>query len=149
MPRYESRDVTFDVPRHWDDRSLVAFAEPPAKDRPVAPNLVLTRDTLPAGEDLAAYGDRQLAELAKRLDAFELDRREDTTLGGRPATVLHFRSKSASGALVQRLAIAEGPRRGVACLTLTASLADAEQMNPLFDRILSTVRFPRPEPEEA
>jgi hypothetical protein len=145
MARYESRDISFDVPRHWDDRTLVAFAAPPHPSQAVAPNVVMTRDTLGPTETLRAYADKQLAELAKRLDGFELGGREVTTLGGRPAVVLRFGSKGPNGPIVQRLAVVEGPRRGVWCLTLSASKADAEQSDPLFDRILSTVRVPRPE----
>jgi hypothetical protein len=148
MPRHEGRDITFDVPRHWEDRTLVAFAATPVSGQAVAPNLVMTRDTLGPSDTLQSYADRQLAELAKRLDAFELDGREETTLGGRPAVVIRFRSKASSGELEQRLAIAEGIRRTVYCFTLTTSRADSDQMNPLFDRILSTVRFPRPSEEE-
>jgi hypothetical protein len=146
LARHEDRDVAFDVPRHWEDRTLVAYAAPPHPDQALAPNLVMTRDSLGA-RTLDAYADEQLAELAKRMDGFELLGREDTSLGGRPAAVIRFQSKGPTGLLEQRLAIAEGPRRVVCCLTLTASKADSEQMNPLFDRILSTVRFPRPDEE--
>ena len=144
MARHESRDVIFDVPRHWEDKTLIAYASPTKPGQATAPNLVMTRDALGPSDTLQSYADRQLAELAKRLDAFELLGREDTSLGGHAAVVIHFSSKASGGPLEQRLAIAEGRRRSVYCFTLTTSKADAEQMNPLFERILSPVRFPRP-----
>ena len=142
MPRHEQADVSFDVPRHWEDKTLVAYASPPKDGQATAANLVMTRDVLGERETLADYADRQLAELASRLEGFELVRREETTLGGLPAIVLRFGSKAAAGPLLQRLAVAEGRRRSVYCFTATTPKADAAQNDPLLDRILSTVRFP-------
>ena len=142
MARHEQNDVIFDVPRHWEDKTLVAYASPPRDGQATAANLVMTRDALDERETLGDYADRQLAELARRLDGFELVRREETTLGGLPAIVLRFGSKAAAGPLLQRLAVVEGRRRAVYCFTATTPKADAEQNDPLFDRILGSVRFP-------
>jgi hypothetical protein len=145
MPRHEQRDISFDVPRHWEERTIVAFAAPKEPGREgaqaVAANLVMTHDTLRDRETLGDYADRQLAELSKRLDAFELIRREATTLGGAPAVAIRFAARASSAPLEQRLVVVEGRRRGVYCFTATTSKADADQNNPLFDRILSTVRL--------
>ncbi|APR86661.1 hypothetical protein A7982_12010 [Minicystis rosea] len=146
MPRHEQRDITFDVPRHWDDKTIVAYAAPPQPGQAVAANLVMTRDTLRDGETLAQYADRQLTEMAKRLDAFELVGREDTAVGGSPATVIRFTARAVSGPLAQRLVVIQGRRRGVYCLTATSARADAAQNDPLFDRILGSIRFPAVEP---
>ena len=94
------------------------------------------------------YADRQLAELALRLDDFELDRREQLTLGGLPAVALRFTCRSASGPLAQRLVVVEGRRRSLYCFTSTTPRADAAQNDPLFDRILGSVRFPQMAPRE-
>lgn len=141
MPRHEQADVSFDVPRHWDDKTLVAYASPPKEGHATAANLVMTRDVLGERETLGDYADRQLAELARRLDGFELVRREETTLGGVRAIVLRFGSKAAAGPLLQRLVVAEGRRRSIYCFTATTPKADAAQNDPLLDRILGTVRF--------
>ncbi|MDI3284287.1 DUF1795 domain-containing protein [Polyangium sp. 15x6] len=144
MSRYESRDVSFDVPRHWEDRTMVAFAATPRPGQSTAPNVVMTRDVLSPEETLVSYADKQLAELGKRLEGFELKDRKERTLGGQPGIELHFTWRAQSGELEQRLAMALGRRRTVFCFNATAAKVDADQMNPLFDRILSTVRFPRP-----
>ncbi len=141
MPRHEQPDVSFDVPRHWDDKTLVAYAAPASEGRATAANLVMTRDVLGERETLGDYADRQLSELAKRLEGFELVRREETTLSGVPAIALRFASRAPAGPLLQRLVVAEGRRRSVYCFTATTPKADAAQNDPLLDRILSTVRF--------
>lgn len=145
MPRHDQRDISFDVPRHWEDKTIVAYAAPAAVGQAVAANVVMTRDALQEGESLARYADRQLAEMAKRLDGFELVRRDELTLGGAQAVAIRFGSRGSAGPLEQRLVVVEGRRRAVFCFTATTSKADADQNNPLFDRILSTIRLATPE----
>ena len=142
MPRHEQRDITFDVPRHWDDKTIVAYAAPTRAGQEIAANLVMTRDALRDGETLAQYADRQLAEMAKRMDGFELIRRDELTIGGAHAVAVRFASRGSGGPLEQRLVVVEGRRRSVFCFTATTAKADADQNNPLFDRILGTIRFP-------
>lgn len=141
MPRHEQRDISFDVPRHWDEKTIVAYAAPAAPGQAVAANLVMTRDSLRDGESLAHYADRQLAEMAKRLDGFELVRRDEAMIGGAPAVTIRFDARGEKGPLEQRLVVVEGRRRGVYCFTATTSKHDADQNNPLFDRMLSTIRL--------
>jgi hypothetical protein len=145
MPRHDQKDVSFDVPRHWEDKTLVAFAAPARPGQRSTASLVMTRDALLDREDLREYGDRQLAELAQKLDGFELVKKEDTTLGGFKAIVLRFMAKASSGPIVQRLVVVEGRRRAVFCFTATTAKTDFEQNDPLFDRILSSVRFAQSE----
>ncbi|HZF53167.1 MAG TPA: DcrB-related protein, partial [Polyangiaceae bacterium] len=90
MSRYDSRDLAFDVPRHWEDKTLVAFSAPARPGQATAPNLVMTRDMLGPSDTLDGYADRQLSELSKRLQEFELVGRRERTLGGQPAEELHF-----------------------------------------------------------
>lgn len=121
---------------------MVAFSAPPRPDQATAPNLVMTRDKLGPSDTLGGYADRQLSELAKRLQDFELLTRTERTMGGQPAMELHFEWLGQAGPLEQRLVILLGKRRLLYCFTATTAKADAEQLSPLFERILSTVRFP-------
>jgi hypothetical protein len=98
MPRYEHPDASFDVPRDWEDRSVVAFAAP-AKPGQTVSNLVMSRDALPPGDDVRRYGDRQLVEMAKRLDGFELHARQELTLGGQPTLELRFGWQGPQGSI--------------------------------------------------
>ena len=148
MPRHEQRDVSFDVPRHWDDKTLVAFAAPARAGQNAAASLVMTRDTLGDHDTLAGYADRQLAELARRVDGFELIGRQEVTLGGLAGVAMRFACDASSGPLEQRLVVVEGRRRSLFCFTATTPKADAAQNGPLFDRILASVRFPVPGEDE-
>jgi hypothetical protein len=141
MSRHHDALVSFDVPRDWSDRTVVAYAAPPREGERHAPNVVVTRDDLPEEEGLEEYVDRQLDALADRLRGFVLDGREDGELGGRPAVVISFGSTGAHGPLAQRLTIVALPDRKVVSFTMTAPERDAAQLTPLFDRIASSVSF--------
>lgn len=141
MPRHHQGNVSFEVPRHWEDKTIVAFSAPSRPGQSTAASFVMTRDTLGAADALASYADRQLAELSKRVDGFELIERRDLQVSGAPAVSLRFTSKALAGPLVQRLVVIEDRRRAVVCITATAPRADAAQMEPLFDRMIAGVRL--------
>jgi hypothetical protein len=140
MPRHVDPLLSFDVPRDWQDRTVVAYAAPGA-DGATAANLVMTRDELDEDEDFEGYADRQLAALAQRLKGFALEKRAKLEIGGRPAIGLSFVSRGANGMLVQRLTIVALPDRKIAAFTTTVPERDAEQLDPLFDHILASVRL--------
>jgi len=140
MPRYQDDTLQFDVPRDWQDRTIVAFAAParPGQDR--TSNLVMTREQLAETETLATYVDRHLLGLSERLEGFEIVERESRQMGDRPAVAVRIRSGDSDASVEQQMCMVELPRRVVASFTLTAPDEDADQMLPLFERILSTVR---------
>lgn len=140
MPRYEHADLSFDVPRDWEDRTVVAFAVP-SQAGPSASNVVVTRDTLRPGEAIVGYADRQLAELAKRLEAFQLLYRKDVAVAGLPGTELRFLWKGRAGDLDQRLMMVATRRRAVLNFTATAPRAQAAELQPTFDRIFASVKI--------
>jgi hypothetical protein len=137
--RYDGKDLAFDLPRDWEDKTVVAFAAPTKTG--VAPNVVVTRDALGDGETLAAYADRQLVELAKRLDGFDLHHKKDLVLGGHAAIELSFGWQGQSGPLEQRLVMAANRARQVSSFTTTTAKVDVRKNDPIFDRILLSVRF--------
>jgi hypothetical protein len=137
--RYEGKDVAFDLPRDWEDKTVVAFSAPGRAG--VAPNVVVTRDALADVETLRAYADRQLVELAKRLDGFDLHERRELNLGGHAAIELMFGWQGQTTALEQRLVMVANRARRVLTFTTTTSKADVKKNDPIFDRILLSVRF--------
>jgi hypothetical protein len=141
MPRHNQGNVSFDVPRHWEDKTIVAFAAPARPGQSTSASFVMTRDALGDADTLATYADRQLAELAQRVDGFELLDKQEATIAGARAFSLRFTSKALAGPLLQRLVLIEDKRRSVVCLTATAPRVDAAQLEPLFDRMLSSFRF--------
>ena len=142
MARYEHSDVTFDVPRDWNDRSVVAFAEPSKAGQRTAANVVLSRDTLPKGETLMSYADKQLVELAKGMNGFDLRKREQKKLGGRDAIELRFGWVGGNGPIEQRLTMVAGPKDKVLTFTTTVTRSEAGKFDAVFDRILASVKFP-------
>lgn len=142
MARFENSNVSFDVPRDWEDRTVVAFAAPgrPGTGRPA--NLVMTKDALVTGEDLQGYTDRQILEIKKRLENFKLHQRVDRSLGGLPATEIRFGWHGQAGPLEQRIVFVVDQQRTVTSFTATMPKSEAARLNPLFDRILVSVSFP-------
>jgi hypothetical protein len=89
---------------------------------------------------LAAYADRQLGTLRKRLDGFELRAHEPRALAAGAAVTLRLGSGEGEGAFEQWVTMVELPGRQVVSLTLTAPMDDLPQLAPLFERILATVK---------
>lgn len=142
MPRYEHPDVSFDVPRDWEDRSVAAFSAPLSPGKKAGPNVVLTRDKLEPGENLASYADRNLVELAQRLDKFSLQKRSDVTVSGLPAVELRFTWKGSSGLVDQRLVMCATGKRLVLSITSTVPRASGVDMEATMNRILASVSIP-------
>ncbi len=142
MPRYEHPDISFDIPRDWEDRSVAAFTGPVSPNHKFAPNVVATRDKLEPGENIVVYADRQLVELGKRLDQFVLQKRAETTVSGQPAVELRFLWRGAQGIVAQRLVMCATGKRLVLSLTSTVPRAMAAEIDPVMDRILQTVKIP-------
>ncbi len=141
MPRHQQGNVSFEVPRHWEDRTIVAFSAPSRPGQATSASFVMTRDSLGETDTLASYADRQLAELSQRVDGFELVDKREVTISGARAVSMRFTSKALAGPLLQRLVVVEDRRRAVVCFTATAPKADAAQLDPLFDRMLSGIRL--------
>lgn len=142
MPRYEHPDISFEVPRDWEDRSVGAFAAPTSPGQMVAPNIVCTRDKLEPGENLAGYADRSLVELAQRLEKFSLTKRLDITVSDLPAIELRFTWKGARGLVDQRLIMCATGKRLVLSITSTAPRSSGVDMDAIMNRALSTVKIP-------
>ncbi len=142
MPRYEHPDVSFDVPRDWDDRSVAAFAAPLPGGKKVGPTIVLTRDKLEPGENLASYADRNLVELAQHLEKFTLQKRSDITVSELPAIELRFTWKGTSGLVDQRLVMCATGKRLVLSITSTAPRSAGIDMEANMNRVLASVKIP-------
>ena len=141
MARYEQNDLAFDVPRDWDDRSVIAFTAPVKPGRVTSPNFVVTREAMSATETLASLADRQFIELARRLDGFDLHSRSELTIAELPAIEVRFSWSGQGGAIVQRV-IMIARKRTMLTFTATAPKAEAATINGMFDRIVASIHFP-------
>jgi hypothetical protein len=142
MPRYEHPDVSFDVPRDWEDKSVAAFSAPLAPGKTTAPNVVCTRDKLLPGENLAAYADRNMVELAQRLEKFSLQKRSDIVVSELPAVELRFTWKGGGGLVDQRLVMCATGKRLVLSFTSTAPRSAGFDMESTMSHVLASVQIP-------
>jgi hypothetical protein len=142
MAKYRGRDVSFEIPNDWHDRTIAAFAAPLKPKQTVAPNFVLTRDIVPQNEPSSTYADKQLVELAKRLEAFNLSDRLETVVGGLPAVDLIFTWRGANGTIKQRQTFVATETGTVLTFVATALVTEFSTMEPTFQAILDSIEFP-------
>lgn len=141
MTRYTTPDLSFDPPAGWQDRSVTVFSAPSSELASGGPNIVLTRDALREGEGLDGYSDRQLVELAKRLDQFTLVHRRAARVGGAAAVEIAFEWRASVGTLTQRLVMVHAPSGAVLSATASAPSASADAVMSAFEAMLATARF--------
>ena len=103
---------------------------------------MLTRDKLEPGENLASYADRNLVELAQRLEKFSLQKRLDITVSELPAIELRFTWKGSSGLIDQRLVMCATGKRLVLSITSTAPRVAGVDMDATMTRVLASVQIP-------
>lgn len=139
MPRFDNRDVAFDAPDAWEDRTVIAFEAPKPHGVPFATNVTLMRAESKA-IPLATFASQQIANLAAGLPKFELVSQKNVTFGGLPAIELLFHWAPPDGGITQRITIFE--RKG-AIWSFTASAmrtAFAQQL-PTFEKIIASIQF--------
>jgi hypothetical protein len=141
MPRYEHPDLSFHVADGWHDRTITAFSAPEKPGQKIAPNVVVTRDPVTEGEPLTAYADRQVIELAKRLDHFHLLRRQERLHNGSPVVDFAFTWKASAGTFQQRQVCALVRGKTLVTVTCTALKDDYAQAEPGFNALLDSLRI--------
>lgn len=141
MGTYHINEGTFETADEWGDQSLNIFTA--TEDPSNGGNLVISRDTLLAGEDLEAYVSRQMKEMEKALPRMRLMRREATRLGGVPATDLEITWLGENGTLRQRLICAIHDGRLLA-LTLTVPERLYDKHAGMLDPVLASFSFRQP-----
>lgn len=152
MTAHHFGEAEVTLPPGWEDQSVTSFVLPrPGGDGAAAAagaaTLVVTRDyasarALPAGEEfLERYADRQLAEAARRLTAYEPLGRAPGLVGGRRALVADAAWSLPNGwRLRQRQAFVRLADR-VVVLTLTALAEEFEGYAPLWAEVTASLRW--------
>jgi len=147
-PLYEAKDLAFEVPDGWSDKSVIAFAPSGAGRKAAAPSFVVTREKID-GETLRTFAGRQLSQMAKGLKDFKLRVDRQVKVSDAEAVQYEFSWSAPSGTIFQQITMAlhEG---SVYLFTATAPIAQAAQVRELFDRILASVqlRGPTPPPKD-
>jgi len=140
MAHYEGKEVVFDYPDTWVDKTIAMFGPPPSLKKGSSANVVLTREQPKKGESLKTFAARQMTEMAKKLKNFELIENRDRAVGGAPAVELEFTWAAPSGELLQRMTMVQ---HGFAILIFTGSapLTEAAASRPVFDRLIDSVQL--------
>ena len=141
MAGFRNELVGFEAPEGWDDKTIVAFAAPVEPGK-FSPNVVMTKDKLKAGETLRSYADRQIMELARRLEGFDLMESGDRTLGGLPAMEYRFTWTSEHAELHQR-SVMTASGSDVITFTGTSTHDEEAALDEAMDKLLATVTFPK------
>jgi len=141
MAVIQLNDLRFSYPDEWHERTIVAVSAPPDSGWMVTPNFVVSRDVALKGESLEAYTDRQLIELAKKLESFKLFARTPIQVGGRTGVELNMTWKGGDQTVAQRHAVVMHPDKTVVSFVSTAAAPDFQKLSGVFNGILSTVTF--------
>lgn len=144
MAGFKSEEVTFEAPSGWEDKTIVAFAAP-AQPGKFSPNVVMTKDALKPGESLRSYADRQIMELARRLEGFDLLESGERDLGGLPALEYRFAWRSEHAELHQHTVMCAVADR-VLTFTGTATHDDEATLDDAMEQLLATITFPKASP---
>lgn len=149
MGTYHHKGMSFEVPEGWVDRTVLAFAAPPGSaPAEYLPNVVMTREALAPGDTLRTHADRTLLDMAKQLKDFDILESRETMLDGRRAICVRFSWMSNAGDLEQDMTMCESPaepgetERYATIVTATAHKKVVDEMRPLFNQVLSSIRFP-------
>lgn len=144
MARHAGPPLSFDYPRDWLDRTEVRFEAPP---RPGADGLrspgwlSCTRGSLAAEDTLERYVERALAGLAKK-EGFVAREVASLDVDGRRSVHCRYATVEGGVPLEHRAVYVPLAERQLAVLTLTAARLELAQLEPLFERMLTSVTVP-------
>lgn len=143
MPKCVTEDFTVTVPSDWVDRSMITWVAPHSASRKVAPNILISRDTLKPDENLDSFVNRQLSELMTKVKDFDLIARQATEFGGQPAVQLDFRMNPQGVVLQQRQLFFLSPTkpRLVQTIVATAARSDFASQEKTFEGILKSANW--------
>lgn len=138
MPRYRMNDATLDLPGDWEDKSVNVFATPDSSPHPVS--LVINRDRLAAGQDLADLAEQRLDQIESNLKQFTLLEKRQVEIAGTTALEAEFKWRSDMGLMHQRqIFLPRGDR--VLVITITAPREIREQQRAQIDLMLTSLEL--------
>lgn len=131
------------VPDDWADRSMITWVAPPAPGLKVLPNLLCSKGEMQPDETLEKFVNRQLKELMAQVKTFDLVSRQSVLFGGRPAVELAFTMRPQDVTLKQKqLFFQADQQKNIAnTVVLTAAADDFDSFAPVFQQILTSVRW--------
>lgn len=132
-----------ELPKGWDDRSLITLAAPTSANG-FAPNVVVTRERIPANVSIEAYAQAQRTAMKEEVPALEILDERATTINGAPAfqRLQRFTMEGQQLQQAQTYVLAQGL---VFVITGTAAIADFDNQIPAFRQIIESFRLFDPE----
>lgn len=139
MARYDNRDVSFDSPEGWEDRSVISYEMPGPPGAKLNTNITMMRVDNKA-PSLQTFVVQQIATLASALPRFELVHQKSVTFGGLPAIEVLYTWATPDGAVTQRITVYQ--RKGQTySFTATAMKSAFQKALPQFDAVADSIRF--------
>ena len=140
MSRQAHRELSFEVPDDWEDKSISAFA-PHHQEGKLGTSVTITREPNAGSRSLRAHVAQQLATVSRALADFDLRETRDATVGGLPAVISDFSFSGETGAIAQRYVLVQF-KQWIYSITYTMPKGDIEKSLPAFERVLASVAFP-------
>jgi hypothetical protein len=141
---YRANDFSLDLPADLKDKTVHIFSL--TDDQPSEFSLVIARDSLHDGEDLAGYLTRQRALFTRKLPGFELLQDREVLVDGRPGVEADHAWRAAEGRMHQRqVALVAEDRRGgrpqVLLFTATCKDTISVRWERAFAEMVKTIRL--------
>lgn len=132
---FRMNEGCFFLPPEWHDRSVNIFAV--GGKPPFDFSLVISRETLPPGQDMVQFVDEQIAKLPAQLKSMRLKGKRQKKVGGAPALEAELTWQADTGPIHQRQVYVEHLGR-VLIFTATAPIKIADEHELQFDEILAS-----------
>lgn len=138
MLPYHINEAELDLPDEWSDKSVNIFSSGASAKAPLT--LVISRDEMKEGQELADFADEKLAELSPQLSQFKLIDKRQVEVAGDVALDAEFTWRSNQGLMHQRQTYVCLGRR-VLVFTATAPRELREQHRREVDAVLASLKF--------
>lgn len=133
--------VTATCPPDWLDKTMTVYSAPPLEGRAMAPNIVVSRDHLPAGETFREYCNRQIETFRTSLPGFERENEGFGQVHARDAFQVQLTWDSSAGLLRQRVFFIDAGGGVVVNYAASAAADDYAEHEPQFERGLASLRI--------
>lgn len=131
-------------PEGWYDKTMIIYSAPAEPGRPVAPNMVIARDALGAGETFREYCNRQIDGFRATLPHFHREDEGPGRVHDRDAFQILLTWTSGAGVLRQRVFFISAGAGVVVTYTATAAAEDYHLHEPEFEQGLARLAIGRP-----
>jgi hypothetical protein len=143
MARHRGPTLSFDYPRDWEDRTEVRYVAQTRRglEGDVVPGrAALVTERLASDESLSGYVERRLAAMASE-PGFVIREVREVRVEERPGLRVRYATVSDGAPLEHHALFVGAKERHVATLTLSSPRSELAQNEPLFERMLASVRI--------